>query len=972
MKTTLWSFMFLPSLKLFVAMALMVFIIPVYGLKYTQVAIKKNQTTTINNATNINKYGYGTMSSVGFTQPGLLKGQNVVIQGIDYSEDLKWMFLCGYVDPKENLTTGNTNSVVFILDMTQNDPVTGNPGKFIKEVILQTTTGGAYTGHAGGIAVTKNNLFVSSGGYLYRMALSKVTVSATTITARFDEAIRVPVNASYCSFDDDYSVLWVGEFEYAAGGYTTDASHHNGSYTAWTVGYKINETGASGYNASNGFKTTSLGGASGATPDYILWHCNKTQGVAAIANKIMLSQSYGRTNASSIHTYTNKVYGPSAGSRSGTVSLNGKTIPYWTLSSPNQVSAAPMTEGLAKYRSGNTYYMYIASESATYKYNGATTSLSTDPVYCTVKYKVASVTPSITVDPTSLTMSALLNGTATTTINVTGAYLTNNISITSNNVVVSVSPATIDKNGGTVTVTYKPVSTTGNSATLTFSSGSTTTTVQVTGKISEPVAVTINPNGGTYNGNTSFDVGDGKMVELSDISRTGYDFIGWGGNGSKYITGYQAYSSTAGDNCATQSFECSTPTAVAFNGTNKAVALGTDYKYKGTNYYTASVWAKMDDWKNYNTDTEGTAAKAMRIFSCSESGGWNIQSVTGCYIALHCNHANKLGNRVTTNVRLNGETSTNTYSDAEETIVTGVGQSLSSKKTWGELTSGWHMFTFTYSGNIVRFFIDGVLMGKTTAFGNSVNSGTLRNIYYHETNGIFLGAEAGTSATSPVGNYFKGEMKNACFLNSYMAGSDNTANDGDQIKRMYNSQKNNDGKIYLRVRKANDASLTLKALWRAYTYTVAYDANGGGGTMAAVSHTYDVAKTLTPNAFTRADYNFTGWNTKADGTGTAYADGQSVSNLSSVQGATVTLYAQWEKTTTDLNELPLVDALQVVRTGKVLQIIGLQVGTQLSLYDASGTMVWNKAVSTPSITLDNLPKGVYFLKNSNSFVKIIF
>ena len=115
---------------------------------------KKNQTTTINNATNINKYGYGTMSSVGFTQPGLLKGQNVVIQGIDYSEDLKWMFLCGYVDPKENLTTGNTNSVVFILYMTQNDPVTGNPGKFIKEVILQTTTGGAYTGPAGGIAVT--------------------------------------------------------------------------------------------------------------------------------------------------------------------------------------------------------------------------------------------------------------------------------------------------------------------------------------------------------------------------------------------------------------------------------------------------------------------------------------------------------------------------------------------------------------------------------------------------------------------------------------------------------------------------------------------------------------------------------------------------------------------------------------------------------------------------------------------------
>ena len=49
-----------------------------------------------------------------------------------------------------------------------------------------------------------------------------------------------------------------------------------------------------------------------------------------------------------------------------------------------------------------------------------------------------------------------------------------------------------------------------------------------------------------------------------------------------------------------------------------------------------------------------------------------------------------------------------------------------------------------------------------------------------------------------------------------------------------------------------------------------------------------------PNTFTKTGYTFTGWNTKADGTGTHYDEGQTVSNLLSEQGAQVTLYAQWK------------------------------------------------------------------------------
>lgn len=72
-------------------------------------------------------------------------------------------------------------------------------------------------------------------------------------------------------------------------------------------------------------------------------------------------------------------------------------------------------------------------------------------------------------------------------------------------------------------------------------------------------------------------------------------------------------------------------------------------------------------------------------------------------------------------------------------------------------------------------------------------------------------------------------------------------------------------------------------------YTVAFDANGGSGSMS--DQTSSSAITLTPNAFTRTNYNFAGWNTAADGSGTAYADVASYPFTSSA-----TLYAQWTPT----------------------------------------------------------------------------
>ena len=91
------------------------------------------------------------------------------------------------------------------------------------------------------------------------------------------------------------------------------------------------------------------------------------------------------------------------------------------------------------------------------------------------------------------------------------------------------------------------------------------------------------------------------------------------------------------------------------------------------------------------------------------------------------------------------------------------------------------------------------------------------------------------------------------------------------------------------------ADVTLYAQWKANTYKVSFNANEGTGTMTDQSFTYDEAKkALTTNAFTRTGYTFNGWNTQANGSGTSYADKAQVSNLTTENNATVTLYAQWK------------------------------------------------------------------------------
>ena len=117
-------------------------------------------------------------------------------------------------------------------------------------------------------------------------------------------------------------------------------------------------------------------------------------------------------------------------------------------------------------------------------------------------------------------------------------------------------------------------------------------------------------------------------------------------------------------------------------------------------------------------------------------------------------------------------------------------------------------------------------------------------------------------------------------------------------------------------------TITFYAQWKKY-FTVAYNANGGSGSMPSTKVYYGVNTATSKNAFTRSGYTFdcwfikrstdnkwrfrnpsntsqTGWYTEgAQPSGWVkfpYSNGTTVSMTTSNPGETITFYAQWKKT----------------------------------------------------------------------------
>jgi hypothetical protein len=298
--------------------------------------------------------GLWDISSDGPVIAGLAQG--LVPQGLTYYKKKDWLLTISYVDD------GIRPGTITVTDRTS--------GKLVKSVVLYNTDGTPYTGHAGGVTVSRDHGWVASENYLFSFNLSDLAEAENNGEIQFTKQIPIPVEAAYTVYDE--GILWVGEF-YEASSYPTDPSHHiknrDGEMQyAWMIGFDLERNNdmlaEEHWNGSPDHH---------AVPDYVLSTTGKVQGAIvqkASQNGITLSTSYGRANDSVLYRYEY----PLKEDPHSYVTVGGKEVPLWFLdghgAKPRQsIEAIPMPEGIVEVQKE----LYVVFESGADKYRYTTT-----------------------------------------------------------------------------------------------------------------------------------------------------------------------------------------------------------------------------------------------------------------------------------------------------------------------------------------------------------------------------------------------------------------------------------------------------------------------------------------------------------------------------------------------------------------------------------------------------------------------
>ena len=301
-----------------------------------------------------------------------------------------------------------------------------------------------------------------------------------------------------------------------------------------------------------------------------------------------------------------------------------------------------------------------------------------------------------------------------------------------------------------------------------------------------------------------------------------------------------------------------------FNGSSDYVNLGRTYMY--TDKITVMARAYMDDWTQYKN--------SMRIISCTEGGGWNLEQ-GGEYLQFAIYDS-------------------------------GVGYKVAkSNISFANLASGWHTFVATFDGEYARLYIDGIGVGKSAKFSSG-------KIGYHASNSILVGAEAGSSS-SPVGSYFKGKISYVSIFNSSNYYTKDTVSSAKCPAYNIVAVAHWTPNKYNIKFQANDATIT-EQLWD-YAGSAGYTSANTGSYSKYEHNNSRTAELNEANYITfdgqlsfytpipiRLGHTFEGWYSAiSEGVKVANSDGSLVANVSGFTGANkewksakeTTLYARW-------------------------------------------------------------------------------
>ena len=256
--------------------------------------------------------------------PGLSDG--FVCQGICIDDNSGRVFVSGYMKD-------DSPSRIYVTD-------TDNNSYYVSVVY---GSGKEFTGHSGGIAVSRGTAYISSGDNIYAIPVSSILNASNGDSVSISKIIPVNNEASFIYADENY--VYVGEF-HDGGKYITEHPYYDPEDG---LNYAI----VSRYLAED-VEAFKKGGT--IAPDRIYSIRNKVQGICFAEGKVVMSTSYGL--ADSVYY----VYDESKATDSG-MTLDGAPI-YFLGECERELSGPAMAEGLEYYKGE----VITLTESASDKY----------------------------------------------------------------------------------------------------------------------------------------------------------------------------------------------------------------------------------------------------------------------------------------------------------------------------------------------------------------------------------------------------------------------------------------------------------------------------------------------------------------------------------------------------------------------------------------------------------------------------
>ena len=394
---------------------------------------------------------------------------------------------------------------------TQSGTITvASSGATSKTVSLSGTATAATLETYTPVMSAANSSYITTNSFRANWTDQTPTANVASYTLQVNEKGSTPATSQLANIDLS-GVTQVTNSD----GYLTDVASNISSYlgTGWTAStYVYANTGMLITGGNLVSPTYSLSGYSKVTVKvkaysyYSSYYGNATLSVGTGSQ----TQTQALTDNNTEYTFvlncssSDKV---TIGSTSNYISISSIQIYAGDASSINMFAASETGGESDRTITGitNKYYtVQNLKEGATFIYkvkaiytDGSQSAWSNEQEVTLNAATVA--TPTLTVTPTSLNMSAYTGETATATFKVTGADLTGNVTLTkSGSSVFSITPTTITAanaaNGVNVTVTYAPTATGTQTGTITIaSSGAESKTVTLTGTATAAPITTYTP-----------------------------------------------------------------------------------------------------------------------------------------------------------------------------------------------------------------------------------------------------------------------------------------------------------------------------------------------------------------------------------------------------------------------------------------------------------------------------------------------